>query len=403
MKIHLNRELLKNFFISATYLLRENGKVHVTLAQGQSGTPYDITQRRYTDSWQIIAMATYAELVLKKAHPFYPEDYPEYHCNGYRSLEKGFHLHGAWTFSFARAPSIKHFIPSANTHGFINELNLLHCPYVQNQLDEANDSMFEEMELFYQFLSIEDTNLKVCRSLQTLCFCEQDTNSDDQSKVIILEKHDPNYNFSSFLLCRSCSSERGQPVQRIVLINVPSTNERIQSLLHFFNRRCEQIEVKKHALFSTTDYKTCDGIIVATVLFKESCDNSSLLIAIDIEAFFQLKFNFPHPSIPFPVSCTDFGITSLYPPSFCHHLSFWIPNSFKHDQFACCLRYAGGKIVKTFRLINTYSCPTTGRISLCYAIIYQSFLSALNSETAFELQVNVIGPFLEKCLGIVIK
>ena len=397
MKIHLNRQLLKAFFISASQLLSKGGKVHVTLAKGQSGTLYDVVQRSPADSWQIITMATYGDLVLKEAHPFNAEDFPDYYCNGYRSLEKAFHLQGAWTFIFAKAaPTIKYSIAPTTC---INPevLAYLHCPFVESQLTGAKDIVCEEIDLFAQFFSKEgETCLNVNRKhVETVCLC----NEFDDWRTSVFLKH-ANCNLSALILCRKCC-ESIESVQRMVLINVPFTVKSIQSLLHFFSLGCKKIEVK-HTL-PIDDYITSDGNFLASVMSREN----NALLAIDTKVFFQLKFNFP-PFRPggllFPIPRdNEFEMTSLYPPSFCHHLSFWIPSSFNSSHFACCLRYAAGKLVKNFRLIDSFTCEITGRKSLCYAIEYQSLDSALNSEKAFDLQINVIGPFLERCLGVIIK
>ena len=63
MKIHKNRELLKQFGISASKMMNNSdAKVIITLCDGQGGTPFDKIQRREADSWQIIKMMSYSHL-----------------------------------------------------------------------------------------------------------------------------------------------------------------------------------------------------------------------------------------------------------------------------------------------------------------------------------------------------
>lgn len=90
-----NRELLCGFFKSAAQFLNRSGEVHVTLCQGQGGTPTDSTKRGYDNSWKIVEMATYANLVLSRVEPFPKDLYPSYSPTGYRGLSKGFSLEGA--------------------------------------------------------------------------------------------------------------------------------------------------------------------------------------------------------------------------------------------------------------------------------------------------------------------
>ena len=67
--IKRNRQLLRDFFASATSVMAPRGCVHVTLSRGQGGTPEDSTQRGYHNSWRIVEMAAEAELILSCVHP----------------------------------------------------------------------------------------------------------------------------------------------------------------------------------------------------------------------------------------------------------------------------------------------------------------------------------------------
>ncbi|XP_034405618.1 ferredoxin-fold anticodon-binding domain-containing protein 1 isoform X2 [Cyclopterus lumpus] len=87
-----NRELLKNFFLSCGQVLSEDGEVHVSLCNGQGGTPADQPRREWHNSWQVAAMAAEAHLVLSDVHAFERENYQSYKCTGYRSQDKGFHV-----------------------------------------------------------------------------------------------------------------------------------------------------------------------------------------------------------------------------------------------------------------------------------------------------------------------
>ncbi|KAE8744290.1 hypothetical protein FOCC_FOCC009105 [Frankliniella occidentalis] len=90
MKIHLNRELLRLFFLSASKLLAEtSGRIVISLCRGQ-GADYQ-GKRIWTDSWQVVDMAGHANLLLEECSPFDWTNFPTYRNVGYRSLEKGFH------------------------------------------------------------------------------------------------------------------------------------------------------------------------------------------------------------------------------------------------------------------------------------------------------------------------
>ncbi|XP_019728934.1 ferredoxin-fold anticodon-binding domain-containing protein 1 [Hippocampus comes] len=98
-----NRQLLKDFFLSCVQVLAEDGEVHVSLCNGQGGTPADQPRRERHNSWQVVAMAAEAHLVLSDVRPFESDKYQSYKCTGYRSQDKGFHLENALLHVFTRS------------------------------------------------------------------------------------------------------------------------------------------------------------------------------------------------------------------------------------------------------------------------------------------------------------
>ncbi|XP_078602214.1 ferredoxin-fold anticodon-binding domain-containing protein 1-like [Branchiostoma floridae x Branchiostoma japonicum] len=101
--IKRNRELLRKVFISCAELLSAEGHVYVTLCQGQGGTPADQPQRAWHNSWQAVAMAAEAGLILGEVVPFCAEDWEVYAPSGYRSRDKAFHTEGALTHIFRQS------------------------------------------------------------------------------------------------------------------------------------------------------------------------------------------------------------------------------------------------------------------------------------------------------------
>ncbi|KAM4828151.1 ferredoxin-fold anticodon-binding domain-containing protein 1 isoform 2-T2 [Thomomys bottae] len=98
-----NRQLLAEFFQSCADVLTEEGEVHVALCKGQGGTPADKPQRKWHNSWQVVAMAALGGLILSDVHPFSCETVPGYKCTGYRSQDKSFHVEGALNHIFTRS------------------------------------------------------------------------------------------------------------------------------------------------------------------------------------------------------------------------------------------------------------------------------------------------------------
>ena len=74
----------KKYYFSAVECMTEDGEMCLSLCRGQGGTPADVPMRQWSDSWQVVAMATYSELVLMETVPFVAKDFPEYSCTGFR-------------------------------------------------------------------------------------------------------------------------------------------------------------------------------------------------------------------------------------------------------------------------------------------------------------------------------
>ncbi|KAF7688856.1 ferredoxin-fold anticodon-binding domain-containing protein 1 [Silurus meridionalis] len=98
-----NRALLTKFFLSCAEVLKADGEVHVALCNGQGGTPCDSPMREWHNSWQAVAMAAEAGLVLSEIRPFDRDRYQGYKSTGYRSQDKGFHVEGGLNHVFTRS------------------------------------------------------------------------------------------------------------------------------------------------------------------------------------------------------------------------------------------------------------------------------------------------------------
>ena len=122
MRIERNRELLKNFFVSAAGSLRNNGRVLVNLCNGQGGTSFDSPPRRWDDSWKVTEMAAHGDFLLNAVEPFAWQSFRNYVVTGYRSLDKSFHSAGALTHTFVQAEA-----PSPRNIALEDEINIPRC------------------------------------------------------------------------------------------------------------------------------------------------------------------------------------------------------------------------------------------------------------------------------------
>ncbi|XP_033752109.1 ferredoxin-fold anticodon-binding domain-containing protein 1-like [Pecten maximus] len=105
--IKKNRKLLEDFFLSASNVLKENGKILVTLCKGQGGSPADKPMRAWQNSWQVVSMAANTGFILRRAVPFQTDSYEQYNSTGFRSQDKGFHTERAITHVFEKAEEVR--------------------------------------------------------------------------------------------------------------------------------------------------------------------------------------------------------------------------------------------------------------------------------------------------------
>ncbi|NXI55181.1 FDXA1 protein, partial [Chloroceryle aenea] len=80
---------------------------------------------------------------------------------------------------------------------------------------------------------------------------------------------------------------------------------------------------------------------------------------------------------------------SLYPPSYVHDVSFWVPDGEQLDEvaFHTIAREVSGETVVSIQLIDSFQQAETGRKSLCYRLTFQSCDRALSHREAAEMQL----------------
>ncbi|NWH80306.1 FDXA1 protein, partial [Piaya cayana] len=80
---------------------------------------------------------------------------------------------------------------------------------------------------------------------------------------------------------------------------------------------------------------------------------------------------------------------SLYPPSYEHDVSFWVPDGEQFDEvtFHTIAREVSGETVVSIQLIDSFQHPELGRKSLCYRLTFQSCEKALSRQKVAEMQL----------------
>lgn len=151
MRIEKNRELLKKFFLSVKSILKTDGKVLVTLCDGQGGTSFDKSMRKWNDSWQITEMAAHGSFNLVGIELFDPSLFENYVVTGYRSLEKEFNTKDSLThiFMLADEPNINNIAPiqKINLENYYNALEYISWKHAitqtigLNKINDRNDNL----------------------------------------------------------------------------------------------------------------------------------------------------------------------------------------------------------------------------------------------------------------------
>ncbi|XP_066926635.1 ferredoxin-fold anticodon-binding domain-containing protein 1 homolog [Clytia hemisphaerica] len=167
------RQLLKNFFISASNHLCEEGRVLVALCQGQGGTPLDADRGGYGNTWQVVSQAEFSGFILKDIRPFHFGQLKEYKQAGYRGqIGSGFLTRGGFVHVFAMGKKCMNPAP----------------PYLQ--LGCEVPQIQKDILLFKSRMEYSKIAFNAIRNLLHSLIAEKFTNLDDYSDFSIPGKED---------------------------------------------------------------------------------------------------------------------------------------------------------------------------------------------------------------------
>ncbi|NWU77941.1 FDXA1 protein, partial [Onychorhynchus coronatus] len=95
---------------------------------------------------------------------------------------------------------------------------------------------------------------------------------------------------------------------------------------------------------------------------------------------------------------------SLYPPSYVHDVSFWVPEGEQFDEvaFHTLARGVSGEMVVSIQLRDSFQQAGTGRRSLCYRLTFQSCDRALSCRGAAEMQLR-LREEMQRQLGVTVR
>ncbi|KAM6400361.1 ferredoxin-fold anticodon-binding domain-containing protein 1 [Rhynochetos jubatus] len=85
-----------------------------------------------------------------------------------------------------------------------------------------------------------------------------------------------------------------------------------------------------------------------------------------------------------------FRTFSLYPPSYVHDVSFWVPDGEQFDEIAfhTIARQVSGEMVVSVQLMDSFQQSETRRKSLCYRLTFQSCDKALTRQEVAGMQLR---------------
>ncbi|KFU89426.1 Ferredoxin-fold anticodon-binding domain-containing protein 1, partial [Chaetura pelagica] len=95
---------------------------------------------------------------------------------------------------------------------------------------------------------------------------------------------------------------------------------------------------------------------------------------------------------------------SLYPPSYVHDVSFWLPDGERFDEvaFHTIARQVSGEMVVSIQLIDSFQRAETGLKSLCYRLTFQSCDRALSRQEVAQMQER-FRKEIAQCLGVTLR
>ncbi|KAI7812384.1 ferredoxin-fold anticodon-binding domain-containing protein 1 [Triplophysa rosa] len=191
--VKTNRLLLVKFFQSAIAVLKDNGEVHVTLCNGQGGTPCDSPVREWHNSWQVVAMAAEAGLIQSEIRPFECDMHQGYQCTGYRSQDKGFHVEGGLTHVFTR--SLPYTMPEKlKMERTIGKETV--CFEIPAELSEYVNRNFLSQQSHHPVKTVQEQLLRELKSVCPVCTISEEFPELVTCRPETLQTYDPNLTHS---------------------------------------------------------------------------------------------------------------------------------------------------------------------------------------------------------------
>ncbi|KAL1123986.1 hypothetical protein AAG570_001756, partial [Ranatra chinensis] len=381
MKIHLNRRLLADFFLSARHILAEQGLVLVALCEGQGGTPADSKPRQYCDSWQIVEMAAHGDFVLTGTQPFPHASFPAYISTGFRGGEKSFRTENGVIHLFSKGPpgfpidANSDYITALHTFlelpGGVKCLPLYADKILHNPLYREDSPQYYAVEKLKKFLNFDEA---VVEGLPLYFTGRQ----EHHAACYVGEEE---YPLRRFLLEVS-PRVMTESLHVGLVFRPPDENMELpsvscQALVVGRTAPClEFVEEFGGLIQRTGDVFLLDLDAVCTSIFKtESLKQLwTSKVCVSTTGLLQLTSLYPPPCFVFDICFSDSPLFSEY-------------------NLLLLLRQVAESLIESVRLLDIYQPPPEFMLSksYCYRIVYRSHEWPLYRKRVVEFHQNIIG------------
>ncbi|XP_059487210.1 uncharacterized protein LOC132203430 [Neocloeon triangulifer] len=434
MKIHRNRELLRNFFASVRKFLANScqklptactPRVIVNLCKGQGGTEADGSdQRVWGNSWQINEMAAASGFVLSQILPFNHDLCDGYSSVGFRSREQWFHTENALVHVFEPAPpplllpkvtekeslvqlstrygniqcdrthlEVCAALSEVETNFFMStDQKLTPQIYLYNKLVDLikNSSRFGEnfMVVHTNYLPYHcDLNLK-----RVACYLQNSVKYLRRSLADVMDfcKKDSFVTFGPVFkpLDELPFSESPAPYQIIIK---HFEVDRVTGLITLWLTSLlgeSSLDVEMDEDQWTVQYAGRD------LAYK--CHKNAVIVELDLLAKVFFKLASFRDLLNAKYAKSTFVPTSIFPRTHVLDICFILGEQFSEAKFNVVLWRALGRFVMKKELVNTYSPDGEEWTSHCYRVHYRSTKEALSRKAAIVMHQEFLPEVLLK-------
>lgn len=433
MKIHLNRMLLRNFFVSATDVLSNEGAVVVALCNGQGGTEADTKKRRWDDTWQVVEMAAYADLSLTCVEPFDCQCFPNYKSVGYRSRDVCFNTEFGVVHVFKKSTckfsvKVEESLACFKLEDFQSEV-----------FTKSLSKVYTSRLSMDPFKSNSSAQAYLLRKLQhTIQESSNNINSEESTLIVVHET-----DCDDSLSCVQVDYDLMQHVKKFVENDNHRNYDVNMIKLLCCNRLCEDFDVPpvsckvlifgRNIEIAITKYLKClfDYFEIVTDYTEFTMDNficgdlhyikEKFIILlneteietyiIDVDKLAMLLFGLnnwralwaPGASVHETLLKPVFNHVNMFSREYSFDINFCDSKDFLETKFFSVLWHVAADIIIGVKLLSVYKPLDSSRTYYCYRIHYKSYTIPLYRKRVIDIHQNIIGQILEKILNIKIN